>query len=183
MALNFFKQRDIDEMDPFDIPEEFINYFDTLSEERKAEIIASRPDLADGLGYIVPKKEADKIEIIIENDDVEEPEEDIFEGIRNNRYMAGVIDDYFVDGMNNVEALTVPDKTDRCPVHRTRFEEKQIKYRPNVIKLGRKSGSTYGMLLRFCRECRRIYIEESKRESIHKELEKRSIQHTFYDMI
>ena len=26
MALNFFKQRDIDEMDVNDIPEEFVNY-------------------------------------------------------------------------------------------------------------------------------------------------------------
>lgn len=55
MALNFFKQRDIDEMDPYDIPDEFINYFDSLSNERKAEIIASRPDLAEGLGYVVSK--------------------------------------------------------------------------------------------------------------------------------
>ena len=28
MALNFFKQRDIDEMDVNDIPEEFINYLE-----------------------------------------------------------------------------------------------------------------------------------------------------------
>ena len=35
MALNFFKQRDIDEMDINDIPEEFINYLDTLDEAGK----------------------------------------------------------------------------------------------------------------------------------------------------
>ena len=51
MALNFYKQRDIDAMDAKNIPEEFINYFDSLSEERKQEILQSRPDLAEGLGY------------------------------------------------------------------------------------------------------------------------------------
>lgn len=57
MALNFFKQRDIDALDAGNIPEEFINYFDSLSEDRKDEIIRSRPDLAEGLGYTVPKNE------------------------------------------------------------------------------------------------------------------------------
>ena len=47
MALNFFKQRDIDEMDVNDIPEEFINYLETLDEAVKIGLLASRPDIAE----------------------------------------------------------------------------------------------------------------------------------------
>lgn len=47
MALNFFKQRDIDEMDVNDIPEEFINYLETLDEAGKIGLLASRPDIVD----------------------------------------------------------------------------------------------------------------------------------------
>lgn len=42
MALKFFKQRDIDEEDIKDIPEEFINYVETLDEIGKVGLLASR---------------------------------------------------------------------------------------------------------------------------------------------
>ena len=48
MALNFFKQRDIDEMDVNDIPEEFINFLETLDEAGKIGLLASRPDFCYG---------------------------------------------------------------------------------------------------------------------------------------
>ena len=57
MALKFFKQRDIDEMDASHIPDSFFDYFESLSRERKDEIINSRPDLAAPLGYTVTKEE------------------------------------------------------------------------------------------------------------------------------
>lgn len=56
MALNFFKQRDIDEMDVNDIPEEFINYLETLDEAGKIGLLASRPD---ALNDLLRKKEQD----------------------------------------------------------------------------------------------------------------------------
>ena len=49
MALVFYTQRDIANMDRDNIPEEFINYFDGLSEEGKKRIIEARPDLAAAL--------------------------------------------------------------------------------------------------------------------------------------
>lgn len=51
MALSFFKKRDIDEMDINDIPEEFINYFESLDDEGKSALIGQRRDLADALGF------------------------------------------------------------------------------------------------------------------------------------
>ena len=52
MALNFFKQRDIDEMDINNIPEDFINYLDSLDDEDKIVMLESRPDIAQKLGVI-----------------------------------------------------------------------------------------------------------------------------------
>lgn len=48
MALNFFKQRDIDEIDVNDIPEEFINYLETLDEAGKIGLLHIK-GLAEGL--------------------------------------------------------------------------------------------------------------------------------------
>lgn len=50
MALNFFKQRDIDEMDINNIPEDFINYLDSLDDEDKIVMLESRPDIAQKAG-------------------------------------------------------------------------------------------------------------------------------------
>ena len=61
MALNFFKQRDIDEMDVNDIPEEFINYLETLDEAGKIGILASRPDIAKVLGVSVEGSNQDTV--------------------------------------------------------------------------------------------------------------------------
>ena len=50
MALVFYTQRDIANIDANNISEEFVNYFDGLSEEGKKRIIDARPDLAAVLG-------------------------------------------------------------------------------------------------------------------------------------
>jgi DNA helicase IV len=198
MALNFFKQRDIDEMDPNDIPDEFINYFDSLSDERKAEIIASRPDLDEGLGYITPKLEEvatdsseekdtnsvkkglveiEGTEEISTDEEIEsdEDEEDIFAQISTNLYENVNLDKVLVDGLNPVEALTLPDKTEKCPLHRTKLEKINIKYHS-------KTGSVYGIVLGLCRQCKRLFQEESQLKYVHKALVDRNINHTFYDI-
>lgn len=197
MALKFFKQRDIDEMDASNIPDSFISYFESLSQERKEEIISSRPDLAVGLGYSVIKPEEEKVAVEAENsetniadvkenessvinddeqqDDVAEVEEDIFAQIRVNRYEQEDLDRFFVDGARPLEVLTVPDKTEKCIIHRSKFEKKNIKYKSN-------HGSTYGLVLNLCRECKRVYQDESHVEHVHQALTDRHIPHTFYDV-
>lgn len=198
MALNFFKQRDIDEMDPYDIPDEFINYFDSLSNERKAEIIASRPDLAEGLGYVVSKLQKtttdnkkedlsldtnDLVEIdegegsvgVEDENESEEEEDDIFSQISVNLYENVDLDQVLVDGLNPVEALTLQNKTEKCPLHRKKLEKINIKYRS-------KNGSVYGIVLGLCRECKRLFQEESQLEYVHNALVERNINHTFYDI-
>ena len=49
MALKFFKQRDIDEMDINNIPEDFINILDSFDNEERIAMLESRPDIAQKL--------------------------------------------------------------------------------------------------------------------------------------
>ena len=206
MALNFFKQRDIDEMDVNDIPEEFINYLETLDEAGKIGLLASRPDIAKVLGVSVEDSNQDTVnttddssEIVQEDErnpkssavfeeeqdirnsvdvepDVDEPEEvnEEFIAIQNNYYEGKRLAEILKDNMEPLEALAIPDKTDKCFIHRVLFKEKQIRYTGK--------GATYGVVLKICPQCNRIYLEESGKEYIHEALTKRNIAHTFYSL-
>ena len=124
MALNFFKQRDIDEMDINDIPEEFINYVETLDEIGKVGLLASRPDIAKVLGVSIKDSNQDKAEMVqtedsslelsvisdedhdglgSENveldDDVTEEVDEEFIAIQNNRYDGKKITEVLKDNM------------------------------------------------------------------------------------
>ena len=55
MALVFYRQRDIEQMDADNIPEEFVNYFETLDDDRKAALLGNRRDLAMALGFAFPE--------------------------------------------------------------------------------------------------------------------------------
>ena len=146
MALNFFKQRDIDEMDVNDIPEEFINYLETLDEAGKIGLLTSRPDIAKVLGVSVEDSNQDTVnttddssEIVQEDErnpkssavfeeeqdirnsvdvepDVDEPEEvdEEFIAIQNNYYEGKRLAEILKDNMEPLEALAIPDKTDKC---------------------------------------------------------------------
>lgn len=206
MALNFFKQRDIDEIDVNDIPEEFINYLETLDEAGKIGLLASRPDIAKVLGVSVEDSNQDTVnttddssEIVQEDErnpkssavfeeeqdirnsvdvepDVDEPEEvnEEFIAIQNNYYEGKRLAEILKDNMEPLEALAIPDKTDKCFIHRVLFKEKQIRYTGK--------GATYGVVLKICPQCNRIYLEESGKEYIHEALTKRNIAHTFYSL-
>ena len=182
MAFSFFKQRDIDAMDENDIPEEFINYFDSLSDDRKREIIQSRPDLARGLGYSLPKeikKNLDKgapDSNIAVNDSVRADQKDIFVDIKKNIYLQAEMDKVIRDGLVPVDALIVEDGVRYCPIHRTPLKSKDIKYRPSG-----HFTSTYGVSVKYCNKCHRIFLEESKTEAVHQAFQARGIAHTFYD--
>lgn len=199
MALNFFKQRDIDEMDVNDISEEFINYLETSDEAGRIGLLASRPDIAEILGVSIEDGNQDTVETVqedeskLESSAVFEEEQDIldsedsepddgeteevdeeFIAIQNNCYEGKRLAETLKDNMEPLEALAIPDKADKCIVHRIPFTEKQIKYTGK--------GATYGVVLKVCPKCNRIYLEESGKEYIHEALTKRNIAHTFYSL-
>lgn len=201
MALNFFRQRDIDQMDINDIPEEFLNYFETLDDNGKAALVGSRPELAKALGFILPETESvdnsavptsepkmEESSVITrefyqvekkEKNDYSEEEElpsDDLDQIRQNYYEGKNLDKVLKVNMSELEALAIPDKATSCMLHRTPLESKQIYFRDLSAK------PTYGIILKVCRKCHRVYLEESKMLPIHEALVARRVPHTFYDL-
>ena len=119
------------------------------TEDSSLELSVISDEDHDGLG-------SENVEL---DDDVTEEVDEEFIAIQNNRYDGKKITEVLKDNMEPLEALAVPDKTDKCIVHRIPFIEKQIKYTGK--------GATYGVVLKVCPQCNRIYMEESGEEYIH----------------
>ena len=191
MVLNFFNQQDIDEIDINDIPEEFINYYESLDDTDKDSLLASRPELANALRevfpdtYIISGKELkndinSKGEIILkkldEQKEINETDRALsgeYDVISQNMYEGRNLREIVVNNMKPLEALAISDSTTSCILHHIPFEKKTIKY---------TISATYGITLFICNECNRIFIRESSMEHIHNALVKRNIPHTFYDL-
>lgn len=205
-----FKQRDIAQIDPASIPAEFVEYYHRLSAERQQSILASRPDLLAGLERAGkgenPVPEAEKwaakeepagdgtetapvqaegereaaVQPEEETPSQEEPEEDDeedeFELIRQSAYANVDLESFIGNDMVPLEALAIEDEPKHCPLHRTTaVRKKQIKYHT-------PTGGIYGVVFYHCPACRRLYMEESKMELIHKNLSKLGVEHTLYDL-
>jgi len=209
MALSFFKKRDIDEMDINDIPEEFINYFESLDDEGKSALIGQRRDLADALGFSLEKHGANQEELNVnfaqeyapggaesmnreaqtessdlsdsESDDSElttEPDDsddELSEKIKINAYAGQKLDNILKDNMSPFEVLAIGDNETKCMLHHTPLREKNIRF--NV-----PGYPTFGLNVKICRQCQRLYMEISKMDDVHTRLMARKIPHTFYNL-
>ena len=203
MALVFYRQRDIDAMDANHIPEEFVNYFETLTDERKAALLGTRRELAVALGFVLPaENETDKDATqesqltdtvtakqedspgtnalekdsgIAEAAEDDHKSTDEFAQIRINRYENCDLNVIIKDNMPELEALAIPDDAESCLLHHVPFEEKTVRY----ISV---TGAVYGLLLQVCPKCNRIYMRESRMERNHQALTERMIAHTFYPL-
>lgn len=206
MSLHFFKQRDIDEIDINDIPEEFINYFDTLDIQGKIALVGSRSDLAMALGLtsdmednlwnnnddqisrltdsnqFIDDENSDEDFIQEEMDDIDDEdaentveESEEFRAIYKNYYEGKDISKEIKDNMQPLEVLAIQKDQRKCMLHNTPFELKQIRYRSS-------RGGTLGIVLRACKQCNRIYIEEDVMPFFHEKMIDRGIPHTFYNL-
>ena len=181
MALKFYRQRDIDEMDVSNIPDDFKSYFDTLSDERKKEIYDARPELCEKLGYKIEVTSEEIIDLEQEETEQEELEiekiskADYLAGIKNNYYQNTDIKNALVQNMKYLELLTIPDGTDKCIIHRCEFINKQIKF------VSEKDG-LFSMVVKICPKCNRAYLEQKKVAFNEKKLASRNIKHKIYDL-
>ena len=192
MALKFYKQRDIEEMDVSNIPDEFKRYFESLSYERKKEIYESRPDLCEKIGFqlnSVKSQEANEksLDTSIEEHKSEEKEpikENSKEGknvpddlsdIKVNYYKNSEFLNVFTDNMEYIEILTIPDGTEKCLIHRTPFIKKQVNFRTN-------DGTVFMMVLKLCPKCKRAFLENLKAQYNDQKLTERNINHKIYSL-
>ncbi len=76
-------------------------------------------------------------------------------------------------GLDMVEALTVSEGQNRCPVHREAF----IRYNPTF----RAPQKSIGMYLYFCPKCNRLFVKESQYKENIKKLTECNVEYNFYD--
>jgi len=197
MALVFYTQRDIANMDVNNIPEEFINYFDGLSEEGKKRIIEARPDLAvvlvkkgetemTDITNLDNDEELDAVVLETENEhlmandvvgtDVTEEQDKIDAEIMENVYAEQDMGDLVNTSPMPLHALTIPDGQIKCLVHRKPLEKIQLKY---IIK-GERRDVTYGCQPYCCKECHRLFFEESNADGYAEKFNEYGISYKFY---
>lgn len=202
MALVFFKQSDIEAMDINDIPEEFVNYFESLDDDGKAALIGDRKDLAEVLGFVPENSTRGQSNITQSDDDTsdhvrrERLENDYFEDgseedeileeavtfdehtleqITNNAYEGLNIEKSIKNNMSPFEVLAIGDNTTKCMLHHTPLKEKNIRFQVS-------NHPTLGVNVKYCKQCKRIYLEESKMGYLDMQLMNRNIPHTFYNL-
>lgn len=178
MALNFFTQKDIAHIDINNIPEEFINYFEDLNNIEKERIIEFRPDLVEALGYkkeetqlVSDYNENDEKEIILDNDVKDKVSEFDLSEISKNIYDGKNLCELVKTELNPLDLLTVREDQEKCKIHGRSFKELCINY---LVPSDRRPGkmSHYGIALRFCCDCNRLYVKEGRVDKIKEELSK-----------
>lgn len=202
MALNFYKQSDIDAMEANNIPVRFKNYFKSLDYAGKVAILGNRYDLAEALGFKLPEAEGkedylhsdteNEIPDIVdsadneadvniaqdESEESEEAEEEIgeeydFSQISHNSYEGQSFAYIIKNNMEPLEALALKNNVEKCPLHHTPLKKWQIKYTQNGM---------YSMYVYTCEECHRIFMYEENMSYIHDVLVDKGVAHTFYNL-
>lgn len=202
MALNFYKQSDIDAMDANNIPVRFKNYFKSLDYAGKVAILGNRYDLAEALRFKLPEAEGkehylysdteneipdivdsadNKADVNIaqeESEESEEAEDEIgeeydFSQISHNSYEGQGFAYIIKNNMEPLEALALKNNVEKCPLHHTPLKKWQIKYTQN---------SMYSMYVYTCEECHRIFMYEENMSYIHDVLVEKGVAHTFYNL-
>ena len=185
-----FRTKDIEQMQASDVTQEFFDYFNRLSDERKTELAEKRPDLYSVLlaGETFPKPN-DQEEIAEESfvDDEAFIDESVFEepenedegpaldlsAIMQNAYENIDVSTLLKDDFRPVEALTIDDNRTKCPAHRVPL----IEYNPKF----QKDGKVLGMKFYHCPECNRLFIKRTLFELDKQRLGEWDVPYNIYD--
>lgn len=183
-----FRQKDIIEMEAAQLSDDFVNYYNRLSEIRRQEIAELRPDLVE---EIERRKQQD-----LQNENNAEPpiheekpknlpeeskapaaktEEDEFAQIRRNAYEAVDLAALIRNDMQPLETLAIKNDPKVCYLHHTPVEKRNIVYHA-------KGGAVVGVAFYLCPLCKRLYIEEAYLQSNRQKLAEYGIPHTIYDL-
>lgn len=186
-----FRPKDIEQMKASDVSQDFADYFERLSEERKQEFIESRPDLYTALLALKnveaiedneERKEVSLMDALAVEDKLPEKDQDVVDDqdygdlstIIHNTYEHIDIPTFIKDDFRPVEALMIDDKCTKCQVHRIPL----VEYNP---KFHKPSGSILGMYFYHCPECNRLFIKKSRYDINSQRLKEWNVPFTFYD--
>ncbi len=174
-------------MDASDVTQEFVDYYNRFSEERKKEFADSRPDLVSAI-LAWDNHESSDMEILneeiennIEVDDIfDEPGENSEERsfdlseISQNVYAGQDLKKIVKNDFRPVEALVIDDDKTKCPAHRVPLNRFEVSFhKPN--------GNVLGRYFYHCPDCNRLFIKRSQLETNNERLDEWGVPHKFYD--
>ena len=144
MALaNQFSQAYIDDLDVNHIPDEFVEYFNRVTDERRAAIVESRPELAVLL-HDTERQEKDQSGI----DDNGYQGENVVQLIKNK-------------GLKKLYALTISKEKKTCPAHRIPLLQFNYEFQYIKVKNGITIPAKYGVNLSVCEKCNRLILSSA----------------------
>lgn len=183
-----FRPRDIEKMTESDVSQEFVDYFNRLSESRQSEFAENRPDLYSAvLAWKNPAEDelieetTNETSVDSQSDGTGDTEISSASAVEDEEWQAVQLNEYenvnlprmIQSGLKSITALTVNDP-ERCPAHRIYLK----KYTPKFYK---PSGAVMGINLYYCDECNRLFIDRAEFENSEKNLSEWGVPHTFYD--
>ena len=167
MAFHYFTIDRIRQIDIENIPDNFYDYYNSLSEEMKEEIREVRPDLIKQLtlyaGTDIEKDTLEEINVS-QLEDQEEESNAIIDSWEDINVKAWAHQSLQVPVL---VCKVMPDYNKTCRIHRILLQERTLK-----IKNG---NGTYGIAGKFCPKCMDFFVEESKINSISRVLSKWNI--------
>lgn len=168
MTLKFYTQRDINKLTADTVSEDFIEYFNGLTDERKKQIVESNPSIATTLNYSITS-----------NFDVEDAigdreEKFSFEEISVNLYEGIDLENIAKFNEIDIEALTMRDAQKKCLLHRIPLTRIQFSYK--------RERGTYGVMPYYCKECNRLFFEESKADVYRERMTERNVRNKVYPL-
>lgn len=182
-----FRQKDIDIMKASDVTQEFVDYYNRFSEERKESFAENRPDLVEAIlawdNYdsteaeiaVAEENEFSATDNYIGEDGSQQEivSYDLSE-ISNNVYEGQDLKKIVKNDFRPVEALVIDDNKTKCPAHRIRLDRFEVSFhKPN--------GDILGRYFYYCPKCNRLFIKQSQLEISDARLDEWEVPHKFYD--
>lgn len=167
MAFNLFSDNRILNIDVNAIPSAFLNYYDSVDDNRKKAIALMRPDLIEKLGLSNPESNEKKEEIaeavlnvdtekdsdFFDNHEFDEIKKNVYEHINLKDYLDNVRGKKFLGSkINKFEAFIISDDVDKCFLH----HKKLIKYDTRFVN---GNGGDFGAYIFYCPDCNRLYVQ------------------------
>ncbi len=188
MAFNLFSDNRILNIDVNAIPSAFLNYYDSVEDNRKKAIALMRPDLIEKLGLTnlesnekkediaeaVSNVDTEKNSDYFENSEFDEIKKNVYKNINLKDYLDKIKNKYFLDSnIGKLEAFIIDDDVDKCFLHHKPLSQYNIKFR--------KGGGTFGAYIFYCQDCNRLFVQKHIVPDLENCLNEDKVLHKFFE--
>lgn len=188
MAFNLFTDNRILNIDVNAIPSAFLNYYESVDDNRKKAIALMRPDLIETLGLSssssieteeetvnANKNDEQNKDNYSDNQEFDEIKKNYYEDIDLKKHLDEVRGNLFLNSnVKKIEAFIISDNEEKCFLH----HKPLAKYDTRFLK---GNGGAYGIWIYYCSDCNRLFIKEHTVTDLERYLIERRASYRFFD--